>query len=88
MDRTSKGAAFWQQNHFELDNDYQIASYPHVAYAFRHNGKANVLYWDGHVAARKPANGSTAPEDQVYSVLFDPNGNTDVGPIADAWTLY
>lgn len=87
MDRTSYGAAFWQQNHFLWDTDYDLATYPHVAYAFRHNGKANVLYWDGHVAARKPANGSTAAQDQVWSVLYD-QLNVQVGPIADDWVNY
>ncbi len=83
MDRSSYLASFWTANFFDESIDY--AGVSDNAYAFRHSGRANVLYWDGHVNSRKPANGSTVPANLVYSVPFDPNVNFQVGPVVTPW---
>ena len=81
---------YWTQNYYSQNVDVtaNVTTFNRNQYAFRHNGAANQLFWDGHVKAQRHFESTGKP---VFQILFDriPYSHTEFAdPNTQASRLY
>lgn len=75
---------------YRIDEDVNASVIQENIYAFRHLETANIMYWDGHVSARRHfAETGVENYDWLYDRFSDvPSGTRVYGPYPSAWDKY